>query len=163
MTGPVGAAPPTARLTDCSKNSLVAGSNLPAASLNARGESVAKDNSCAILCELSTDVDGECCSSRVIVGSRTHNTAVPKRQFRTPASQRSDLDLRWLSTTDVKNAANAFQISPIANTCVSETVPSAISGAIFAMNSIRPGISIFVHCRSMTFPDVDVTIKVLAQ
>jgi hypothetical protein len=31
------------------------------------------------------------------------------------------------------------------------------------MNSIRPGISIFVHCRSMTFPDVDVTIKVLAQ
>ena len=56
----------------------------------------------------------------------------------------------------------AFQVSAMAAECKSEIVRSFTAGAIFATNSMRPGMSSFAQRRSSTLPEAAAPIKVLA-
>jgi len=83
---------------------------------------------------------------REMVGSRTPN------------------NLGRCSSNVIENkAANALHTSPTAAACDSIIEPSCISGAIFATNSIKPGMRSRTHCLSIGLPEEDANINVFAQ
>lgn len=76
--------------------------------------------------------------------------------------RRSD-NSRKSSGTDAKNNENAFQTSLNAASRVSGNVPPSTIPALWATNSISPGINNLGHCRNSWFPDAAATINAFAQ
>ncbi len=62
-----------------------------------------------------------------------------------------------------KNKENAFQTSPTAAIRASPIFPSFTRGAIFAMNSTKPGSTCFVHSTRIGLPKLEAAISVLEQ
>lgn len=162
-------APPTERRIQCSKSSRVGPSNFPAASLKADGEVLAKDNSWAIVwdvTEAAIGCDGVVFARRSdIVGRNTPSSRGPSKFInqRYSYQKRCWGGLRCSSVADVNRAANAFHTSLIAAAWDSDILPSWINGAILAMNSMSPGMSSLAHCRRIGLPEVDERISVFVQ
>lgn len=158
---------------ECSNSSLVLASNFPAASLNALGEVVAKDKSCAVVwvvIDVAVDVGGRDVwvglldRRREMVGSKTPNNRGPtKNANQHRMNDEKKRNSRCSSNVIENKAANALHTSPTAAACDSTIDPSCIAGAIFATNSIKFGMRSRRHCRRVGLPEEDADINVLAQ